>query len=140
MAQCLTYGGQPAAALPLIDEAIRREPEMSGVYLHFLGQACFHLATYDEAEDAFRRVLPLSPASEGSRMMLAACLGQLGRHDEARAAWRDLLAVNPAFSLAQRRRVLPYRNPADFAKIVEGLDKAGIDHDALPEPGPAPAA
>jgi adenylate cyclase len=132
MAECLVYAGQPAVALPLLDEALRREPEMSGVYLHFQGQAYFHLAAYDEAERAFHRVLTLTPASEGSRMMLAATLGQLGRHDEARAVWRELLAINPAFSLAQRQRTMPYRNPADFAQIVEGLDKAGIAHDLLP--------
>jgi adenylate cyclase len=34
--------------------------------------------------------------------------------------------VNPDFSLAQRERVLPYKNAADFQRIVEGLAKAGL--------------
>jgi adenylate cyclase len=34
--------------------------------------------------------------------------------------------VNPDFSLAQRERVLPYKNAADFQRIAEGLAKAGL--------------
>jgi adenylate cyclase len=59
-------------------------------------------------------------------MLLAACYGHLGRIDEARAAWAELMKVNPAFSLAQRERVLPYKEPRDFQRIVDGLAKAGL--------------
>ena len=59
-------------------------------------------------------------------MLLAACYGHLGRDEEARAAWADLLKVNPSFSLAQRARVLPYKDPGDFQRIVDGLAKAGL--------------
>ena len=36
------------------------------------------------------------------------------------------LHVNPAYSLEQRRKVLPYKNPDDFERVVEGLRKAGL--------------
>ena len=57
---------------------------------------------------------------------MAASLGQMGLIDEAHAAWRELLRLNPAYSVEQRRSVLPYKNPADFERIVEGLRKAGL--------------
>jgi pentatricopeptide repeat protein len=57
---------------------------------------------------------------------LAACYGQLGRTDDARAVWAELLEVNPGFSLAQRARVLPYKNPRDMERITDGLTKAGL--------------
>jgi hypothetical protein len=59
-------------------------------------------------------------------VLLAATCGYLGRADDAKTQWADALAVNPDFSLEQRRRVLPYKNPADFQQIVDGLKKAGI--------------
>ena len=62
-------------------------------------------------------------------MLLAASCGQMGLIDEAREVWREALRVNPAYSLEHRRKVLPYKNPADFEHFVEGLRKAG-----LPEP------
>ena len=63
---------------------------------------------------------------DASRALLAACYGQMGLRDEAREAWRELLRVNPDYSIEQRRKVLPCKNPDDFERIVEGLRKAGL--------------
>jgi adenylate cyclase len=38
----------------------------------------------------------------------------------------EALRVNPSYSLEQRRKVLPYKNPEDFDRVVEGLRKAGL--------------
>jgi adenylate cyclase len=37
-----------------------------------------------------------------------------------------VLRVNPDYSLEYRRKVLPYKNPADFEHVVDGLRKAGV--------------
>ncbi len=59
-------------------------------------------------------------------MLLAACYGHLGRVDEARSEWREVFRVNPDYSLEHRRQVLPYKNPADFELLVDGLRNAGL--------------
>ena len=59
-------------------------------------------------------------------MVLAATYGKTGRLDEAREQWREVFRVNPAYSLDHRRKVLPYKNPADFETVVDGLRKAGL--------------
>ena len=67
-----------------------------------------------------------TPGTDASRMLLASCYGHLGRAEDARAVWVELLEVNPDFSLMQRARVLPYKNAGDFQRIAEGLAKAGL--------------
>jgi adenylate cyclase len=69
------------------------------------------------------------PNTDASHVLLAASYGQMGLIEEAREAWREALRVNPAYSLEHRRKALPYKNPEDFERVVEGLHKAG-----LPEP------
>jgi adenylate cyclase len=49
----------------------------------------------------------------------------MGRLDEAREQWREVIRVNPAYSVEHGRKVLPYKNPADFETVVDGLKKAG---------------
>jgi adenylate cyclase len=72
-----------------------------------------------------RRILR-NPDTDASRALLAASYGQTGLVDEAREVWRELLRVNPGYSIEQRRKVLPYKNPEDFECVVEGLRKAGL--------------
>ena len=67
--------------------------------------------------------------TDASRVLLAACYGQMGLVDEARQAWREALRINTAYSLEHRRKAIPYKNPEDFEKFIEGLRRAG-----LPEP------
>jgi hypothetical protein len=33
---------------------------------------------------------------------------------------------NPAYSLEHRRKVVPFKNPEDFEKVIDGLRKAGL--------------
>jgi adenylate cyclase len=51
---------------------------------------------------------------------------KIGEVEDARAAWREALRVSPAYSLEQRWKTLPYKNPDDFERIVDGLRKAGL--------------
>ena len=72
-----------------------------------------------------------------SRALLAAIYGHLGRPDEARAQWQELLQINPNYSIEHRRKVLPYKNPADFDPFVDGLQKGWLD--GLVAKGPPPS-
>jgi TolB-like protein len=126
LALALTYAGRAAEALPIFDEALRRDPHYSDTYLHFLAQAYFQVGRYEDAAAAALQRIERNSGTDASRALLAASYGHLGRIEEGRAAWAEALRVNPAYSLEQRRRVLPYRNPADFDHIVEGVRKLGV--------------
>jgi adenylate cyclase len=122
----LMYAGQPAEALESIAVAMRLDPHYPSIVLHFLAQAEFSLGKYDMAAQHLRERIARTPGTDSSRMMLAACYGHLGRLEDARMAWAELLKVNPGFSLVQREHVLPYKNAADFRRIADGLAKAGL--------------
>lgn len=94
--------------------------------LHIQAQANFSLGEFDTAAGLLAERIRRFPATDASRMLLASCYGHLGRAEDARKAWAELLTVNPDFSLKQRARVLPYKNPDDFQRIVAGLAKAGL--------------
>jgi adenylate cyclase len=122
----LMYASRPAEALEAFAIAKRLDPHHASIVLHFVAQTYFSLGNYEAAVERLLERIARTPATDSSRMMLASCYGHLGRADDARAAWAELLKVNPDFSLAQRQRVLPYKNAADFQRIVEGLAKAGL--------------
>jgi adenylate cyclase len=101
-------------------------PYFPDVVLHFQAWAWFQLRRYEEAVKLLVQRVTRNPVTDVSRALLAACYGHLGRFEEARATWQEVLRVNPDYSLEYRRKVLPFKNPADFELVMEGLRKAGI--------------
>ena len=122
----LMYAGQAAEALEPIALAMRLDPHYSPIVLHFLAQANFSLGHYEVAAQQLVERIVRTPSTDASRMLLASCYGHLGRTEDARVAWAELLKVKPDFSLTQRARVLPYKDAGDFQRIVDGLAKAGL--------------
>jgi len=122
----LMYAGRAAEALESIATAMRLDPHYSPIVLHFLAQANYSLGEYEAAAQLLVRRIARTPGTDSSRMLLASCYGHLGRAEDARATWAELLQVNPDFSLTQRARVLPYKDPGGFQRIAEGLAKAGL--------------
>jgi adenylate cyclase len=119
------YAGAHESAIGLIERGLRLDPQYD-LALHFLGRAQFGLRHYEAAEASFKRRLIHKPGSDTSRVFLASLYGHLGRLDEARDLWREVMEINPDYSVAHTRRVLPYRDPAWFDHFEEGLTKAGL--------------
>ena len=122
----LMYAGRAAEALEAFALAMRFDPHYPGIVLHFLAQAHFSLGHYEPAAQRLRERIARTPGTDSSRMLLASCYGHLGRMDEARTVWAEMLKINPDFSLEQRARVLPYKDPRDFQRIADGLAKAEL--------------
>jgi adenylate cyclase len=122
----LMYAGRAAEALESFALAMRLDPHYPGIVLHFMAQTNFSLGNYEAAAKQLLERIGRTPGTDSSRMLLAACYGHLGRMEEARAVWAELMKINTDFSLAQRARVLPYKDAGDFQRIVDGLAKAGL--------------
>ena len=122
----LYYGGKSERALDVFDRAFALDPYHPDVYLHFQAQAYFQLGQFEKAVEILKRRLVRNPDTDISRALLASSYGHLGRGDEARREWQELLRINPNYSVEHRRKVLPYKNPADFEPFVDGLRKVGL--------------
>jgi tetratricopeptide (TPR) repeat protein len=122
----LHYLGRSAEAPKCFERAMALDPYCPAMWLHFQAQAAYQLGRYPDAVGLLRRRILRTPDTDASRALLAASYGQMGLIDEAREAWRELMHVNPGYSIEQRRKVLPYKDPADFERFVEGLRNAGL--------------
>ncbi|RUU13113.1 adenylate/guanylate cyclase domain-containing protein [Mesorhizobium sp. USDA-HM6] len=126
LGEALHYSGRSEEALESFGRGKTLNPYFPDVLLHFQALAWFQLGRYEEAVDLLMQRLARNAVTDVSRALLAASYGHLGRFAEARAAWQEVLRVNPDYSLDYRRKVLPYKNPTDFELMVDGLRKAGI--------------
>ncbi|HYV84393.1 MAG TPA: tetratricopeptide repeat protein [Patescibacteria group bacterium] len=91
----LTREGDLEAAEPLLLEAVRRNPNDTRA-LDALGYVYGHTDRWRKAEETYRRILGLSPASPGALYGLATTLADVGRVDEALVVTEEMLAHDPA--------------------------------------------
>jgi adenylate cyclase len=121
------YGGQPLAAVPHIEQAMRLDPKFGPIYTHFLGSAYLVAGAYEAAAASFRERIRLAPKTDLSRAFLAVALGHLGEAEEAKRVWRELMEINPKYSFAEHVGRLPFEDQADVDRLRQGLRTAGIE-------------
>ena len=120
------YRGEPLAAVPHIERAMRLDPVLKHQYTHFLASAYLVAGKFEIAAALFKERIRLSPKTDLSRAFLAVALGHLGEADEAGRIWRELIEINPQYSFDEHVGRLPFRNRADVDRLAEGLSKGGI--------------
>jgi TolB-like protein/class 3 adenylate cyclase/Tfp pilus assembly protein PilF len=85
----------------------------------------FHAKRYAEAADAARSAIESTPRFSLPHAYLAAALVRLGRGEEARAAARQVLALQPGFTV-HGFAVIVGHEPAVFAPFAEAWRDAGL--------------
>lgn len=121
------FAGNPEAALETLGRYMALDPHYPDLTLHFLAEAYISLGRYDEAIAALQTRLERNPDSVTGHALLTSCYGNAGRTEEGAATLARLRNIDPDFSLEERRQILPFRNPADFERRLEGFRKAGMD-------------
>ena len=101
-------------------------PQLPASYSGQLGRMQFVLGNYVEAERAFLEALNSGPDNPINRGGLAASLVALGRLDEARVEVKELLGLNPVYSLRNLSRTLPFKNQKDLGRLLDFLHQAGL--------------
>lgn len=118
------WDGQLAKARE-IGERLRRLNPLEDRDIHeLLAFTHYLLGDYEASLQSFRRWD--NNNYDRGFANLAACLGQLGRAEEARLAWGRCLERKPGFTLSDYKRDSPYRRQEDLDHWLDGLRKAGI--------------
>ena len=126
IARMLTFSGDAAGAINTINAYMQLDPLYPDMALYFLAEARFALGQFEEAVTALKQRHGRNPDSATSYALLASCYGHLGRIAESQAAWAEVMRIASDFSIERQRRTLPYKNPDDFERRVEGMRKAGL--------------
>jgi TolB-like protein/Tfp pilus assembly protein PilF len=127
----LAWIGQWERGIALIDEAIARNPAHPGWYHTAPALNFYRQGRYAEALEEARQID--APGWVHNHTVLTMIYGQLGQEEEARAAARRLLELDPDFE-ANAWYELQLRNfPAQMAEhMAEGWRKAGLNIPAQP--------
>jgi len=123
----LIVSGQAREGLAALETAARLDPRhlSSASTLMRIAMGLYFLRKYERSAEAAQEGIRLFPDFPNNYRWLAAALGQLGRHEEAKEALEQAIAIAPAsFDMYVRHRV-PWMRPEDHARMVEGLRKAG---------------
>jgi len=110
-----------------IQRAMRLSPHEPLAFssYRFRALAQYHQGHYEEGAKLARAGIGVRPHHLLYRA-LAACYGQLGRAEEARAALAEMQRLQPKNAESLWELTNPYVDPAHRAHFIEGLRKAGL--------------
>lgn len=97
--------GRIAEAREAVDAALAIEPIYADAW-RTRGEIAMKDADYSRAEDCFRRALRLAPRDATALVGLGFAALATGQTDQARAAFENALAINPALEPARRGMLL----------------------------------
>jgi adenylate cyclase len=127
LVQSLNYSGRPEEALAHIETAFRLNPVGPPSY-YYLGAAHTYrlIGQYADGVKMCKELLSRWPNNVFGHAGLAMTYAAWGHDDEARAAAQDVLRIAPKFSAQRVARTYSYKDPAQTARVLELMHKAGL--------------
>lgn len=123
MSVALCLVGRPSDAIAQLKLAIQLDPLHPDWFFGTLGLAHYVNRQYDKAIAAMTNVVT---ATDGIYLDIqAAAYAQLGMQAEARMTLAEHLRLRPD-RRARLEASYPFKNPADFEHLLDGLRKAGL--------------
>jgi adenylate cyclase len=123
---CLNYADRSREAIPMFEKAIRLNPYGPAFYFHNLGHTYRFLGRYPEAVTQYQKSLRLSPDNILAHLGLAATYSLMGSDLEAQAEAREILRINPKFSVDSYASTVPHKNQAKLDRYIAALRQAGL--------------
>jgi tetratricopeptide (TPR) repeat protein len=96
------------------------------MYHHLMGFALFVAGRYEEGLASADTSLRKNSGLPGAYRVRAACLSQLGRIDEAKAALAEFLRLSPDATVTSTKAQVPLKRPEDLERYIDALKQAGL--------------
>jgi protein involved in temperature-dependent protein secretion len=96
------------------------------LYLHVLAGAYRDIEKHEEAIQWGEKAVQKNPKNVLSRVMLCSIYSLAGRMDEARVQAKEIMRLNPNFSVERLARTDPTKNQIVKKRYIDALRKAGL--------------
>jgi tetratricopeptide (TPR) repeat protein len=96
----------------------RNLDDKSPLVHQYIGEVLYNRGLNDQALEALRRSIELSPENADAHYLLGFVLGDLGRHEEARMSTKRAIQLNPSLSRAQANLSIDRYNTARYNELV----------------------
>jgi TolB-like protein/cytochrome c-type biogenesis protein CcmH/NrfG len=134
-AAIITFAGRREEAIPLFREALRLNPKPPNVYYRHFGVALRDSGQYEEAIALQRKAIEQEHNDILAYILLASSASLAGREEEAQAAAKEILRINPKFSVSRYEKISPHKDRTVVKRFCDALRKAGLpDKPPLPLP------
>ena len=125
-AATLTYAGRAEEAILLLEKAIRLNPSGPSRYFLTYGHALRATGRFKEAVSAYKKALKREPNNFFAHLNLASTYSMMGLEKEAGAEAKEVLRLNPKFSLDYLTKVSGFKDQSERDEIIDALRKAGL--------------
>ena len=119
--------GRWQEALSYYEEAIRLNPIPPNILLRRYGMTLRELERYDEAIAILKKTIEEDPKRNlFSYLALATTFSLAGREEKARETAKEVLRINPKFSVRHLEKTIAFKNPAHTKRLTTAMRNAGL--------------
>jgi adenylate cyclase len=126
LGNALVYSNRYEEAVSAYEKSIRLDPFPPFITLTGLGHSLRQVGRYEEAIATFKKLLQKRPDSLIGHLGLTATYSMMERDEDARAQAKEVLRIDPNFSVDGYSKRGGYKNMDDWNRYIDALRKAGL--------------
>ncbi|MFB0519851.1 MAG: tetratricopeptide repeat protein [Desulfatiglandales bacterium] len=130
LAQTMLFAGSFEEAITLVKSAMRLNPHYPSWYLQPLAMAYTMIGDHEKAIALNEELLNRRKEAGGNIIIallgLAANSIFLGREDDAKAYLKEILELEPNYSLERFQKINLFKDPLQLERTLEALRRAGL--------------
>ena len=120
----LSFSGRPEEAIPILQKAMRLNPITPAPYFNVMAIAYRMVDQLDKAIEFLEKGIQRYPNLLFLHLNLSACYILAGREQEAQKEAKEVLRLNPKFSLDRFKKALTLKDQEEKKRFIGALRNA----------------